>query len=100
MLEKHVENSFSLYLLVKILQLVPEKSSFSGIFHKRYVQKNFLKFTGKLKKQSFGGVLSKDVLKHFAKFADKHLCRNLFCNEVADWKPETVKNSHWRCSVK
>ena len=59
-----------------------------------------LKFTDKLKKQSSRGALSKDVLKNFAKFTEKHLCRNLFFNKVAGWKPETVRNSHWRCSVK
>ena len=46
------------------------------------------------KKQSFGGVLSKDVLKHFAKFTDKHLCRGLLFNKVAGSKPETVRSSH------
>ena len=30
------------------------------------------------KKRPSGGVLSKDVLKNFAKFTDKHLCRSLF----------------------
>ena len=44
--------------------------------------------------------LSKDVLKNFAKFTDKHLCRSLLFNKVAGWKPETVRSSHWRCSVK
>ena len=34
MLEKHLSNSFSLYLLVEILQLVNEISSFSGILYK------------------------------------------------------------------
>ena len=43
--------------------------------------------------------LSKDVLKNFAKFTDKHLCRSLLFNKVAGWKPETVRGSHWRCSV-
>ena len=43
--------------------------------------------------------LSKDVLKSSGKFTDKHLCRSLLLNKVAGWKPETVKGSHWRCSV-
>ena len=43
--------------------------------------------------------LSKYVLKNFAKFTDKHLCRSLLFNKVAGWKPETVRGSHWRCSV-
>ena len=43
---------------------------------------------------------SKDVLKDFAKFTDKHLCPSLFFNKVAGWKAETVRSSYWRCSVK
>ena len=75
-------------------------SSFSEVLSKRNVLKNFLKFTDKPKKQSSGGVLSKDVLKNFAISAEKYLCGNLFFNKVAGWKLETVRNSHWRCSVK
>ena len=66
------------------------------MIYKRDVLKNFLKFTDELKKQSSGGVLSNDVLKNFAKFSEKHLCGNLFFNKFAGWKPETVRNSHWR----
>ena len=80
-----------------ILQLVLEISSFSEVLYKRDVLKNFSKFTDKLKKQSSGGVLSKDVLRNFSKFTKKHLCRDLFFNKVAGWKPETVRISHWRC---
>ena len=58
-------------------------SSFSELFYKRGVLKNFSILTDKLKKQSSGGVLSKDVLKIFAKFSEKHLRRNLFFNKVA-----------------
>ena len=39
-------------------------------------------------------------LKIFAKFTEKHLCRSLFFNKVAGWKPETLRSSHWRRSVK
>ena len=35
-----------------------------------------------------------------AKFTEKHFCRSLFYNEVAGWKTEIFRNSHWRCSVK
>ena len=77
MIEKHLRNSFSLYLLLEILQLVHEVSSFSEVLYKRSVMKNCSKFTEKLKKQSSGGVLSKDVHKNFAKFTEQHLCRNL-----------------------
>ena len=75
-------------------------SSFSEVLYKRDVLKNFSKFTDKLKKQSSGSALLKDVIKNFAKFTEKHLHRNLFFNKVADWKPETVRSSQLRCSVK
>ena len=39
---------------------------------------NFLKFKDKHKRQSSGGVLSKDVLKNFARFAEKYLWTSLF----------------------
>ena len=62
--------------------------------------KNFLRFTDKHKKQSPGGVQSKDVPINFAKFTEKRLCWSLFFNKVAGWKPVTVRSSLWRCSVK
>ena len=37
-----------------------------------------IKFIDKLMKMSSGGVLSKDVLKRFAKSTEKYLCGNLF----------------------
>ena len=70
------------------------------MLHKRGDLKNFSKFTDKHKKQPSGGVLSRDVLKKFANFTDKYLCPSLFFNEVEGWKSETVRSSHWRCSVK
>ena len=48
------------------------------MLYNRDVLKNFLKFTNKLKRKSSGGVLSKVVLKTFAKFTGKHLSGNLF----------------------
>ena len=36
----------------------------------------------------------------FANFTEKHILWSLFFDKVADWKPETVGSSHWRCSVK
>ena len=42
----------------------------------------------------------KDFLKNVAKFTEKHICRSLFFNIVAGWKPETVRSSYWRRSVK
>ena len=47
-----------------------------------------------------GSVLSKDVRGNFSKFTEKHFFANLFFNKVADWKYETVRSSHLRCSVK
>ena len=68
-LGKHLWNIFSPYLLVEILQLLHEISSFSEVLYNRGVLKNS-KFTDKLKKQSYGSVLSNDVLKNFAKLTE------------------------------
>ena len=46
--------------------------------YERDVLKNFLKLTDKLKKQSPRDVLSKVVLKSFAKFTEKHLSKISF----------------------
>ena len=86
--------------MVEIWQLVNEISSFPEVLYKRGDLKNFSKFTDKLKKQPFGGVLSRHVLNTFPKFTDKHLCPSLFFNKVACWKSEIVRSSHWRRSVK
>ena len=56
-----------------MLQLVHEISSFSEVLHKRDVLKNFSKLTDKLKMQSSGSALSKDVLRNIAKFTEKNL---------------------------
>ena len=50
---------------VEIRQIINEISSFPEVLYKRYDLKN------KQKKQSTGGVLTKDVLKNFTKFTDK-----------------------------
>ena len=72
------------------------------MLYKRSVLRNVSKFTDKHKKQSSGGVLSKEkmFLKSFAKFTEKHLFRSLFFNKVAGWKPENFRSSHWRRSAK
>ena len=70
------------------------------MLYERGVLKNFSEVTYKLTKESSGDVQSKDVLKNFEKLTEKHLCRNLFFNEVAGWKCETMRSSNWRCSVK
>ena len=53
--------------MVEILQLLHEISSFPEVLYERDDLNNFSKFTDKHKKQSSGGVLSRDVLKNFAK---------------------------------
>ena len=39
-------------------------------------------------------------LKIFQNSQKNIFSRSLFFNKVADWKSETVRRSHWRCSVK
>ena len=56
--------------MVEILQFVHEISSFPEVLYKTGDLNNFSKSTDKRKKQSFGGVLSKDNLKTFAKFTE------------------------------
>ena len=61
MLEKHLglfycKNTFLLYVVVEIAQLVNEVSSFPEVLYKRCDLKNFSKFIDKHKKQSSGGV--------------------------------------------
>ena len=80
-------------MAVEILQLVNKISSLPEVLYKRGDLKNFSKFTDKHKKQSSGGVLTKDVLKNFAKLTEKHLCPSLFFNKAAGCKPETVRSS-------
>ena len=63
MLEKHMLNTCLLYVVVEIRQLVNEISSFPEMLCKRDDLKNSSKFTDKQKKQSTGGVLTKDALK-------------------------------------
>ena len=89
---------FLLYLMVEILQLVHEISSFPEVLYKRYVLKNLSKFTEKKhKKQSSGGALTKAFLTNFAKFTEKYIFGILFSNKIAGWKPKTVRSSHWKC---
>ena len=86
--------------MVEILQLLHEMSSFPEVLYKRGDLNYCSKFTDKHQKQSSRCVLSKDDLKNSAKFTEKHLCRRLFFNKDAGWKPKNVRSSHWRCSVK
>ena len=100
MLENTCKIVFYCIWWLKCCNLRYEISSFPEVLYKRGVLKSFSKFTDKHKKQSSGGVLSKDVFKTFAKFTEKHLFRSLFFNKAAGWKPETVRSTHWRCSLK
>ena len=75
-----------MYLVVEILQLVRETSSFPEVLYKRGVLKNFSKFSDKHKEQSSGGVLSKDVVKNSVKFTEKQLCQSLLFSKAAGWK--------------
>ena len=59
--------------MVEILQLVHEISSFLEVLCKIGVLTNFSKFSEKQKKQSSGGVLSKDILKKLTKFTEKNI---------------------------
>ena len=90
MLENHLWNSFSLYLLVEILQLAHEISSFSEVIYKRDDLKNLLKFIDKLKKQSSEGVLSKHALKNFCKIHRK----TSFRESLFQW---SCRLETWNC---
>ena len=59
-----------------------------------------LRIHSKHKKESYVGVLSEDVFKILQNSQKKYLCSGLFFNKALGWKPETIRNSHWRCSVK
>ena len=52
----YCKNTFLLYVVVEIGQLLKEISSFPEVLYKRGDQRNFSKFTDKHKKQSSGGV--------------------------------------------
>ena len=62
-----------MYLVAEILHLVHGIRNFPEVLYKKVILKNFSKFSDKHKKQSSGGVLSKDVDKTFANFAGKNL---------------------------
>ena len=62
-----------MYLVAEILHLVHGIRNFPEVLYKKVILKNFSKFSDKHKKQSSGGVLSKDVDKTFSNFAGKKL---------------------------
>ena len=63
MLEKHLWNTFLLYVMVEIRQLLNEISSFPAVLYKRGDLKNVSKFGDKNKKPSSRGVRLKMFLK-------------------------------------
>ena len=87
-------------MVVEIFQLTHEISSFPEVLYKSGLLKNLSKFINKHKMQSSGGVLSMDVLKNFAKFAERNLCRSLFFKKVASYRLEVVRSIQQRCCVK
>ena len=61
MLEKHLwlfycKTTFLVYVLVEIVQLANEISSFPEVLYKRGDLNNFSEFTDKHNKQTFGGI--------------------------------------------
>ena len=80
-LEKHLWNTFLLYLVVEI---------WNKLLYKRGFLKNFSKFSDKHKEQSSGGVQPKDVFKNLVKFTGKHLCWSLFWIKLEFWGPTTL----------
>ena len=83
-------------MLLEILQRVHEISSLREVFYKKGVLKNFSTFTGKHKKQSFEGVLSKRFFKNFANFIEKHPHRSVFLDKVQGQKLIKKRLKH-RC---
>ena len=78
-------------MLVEILCLLHEISSFLEVLYKKGILENFLKFTGKHKKQSSGGVLSKKVFLKIFQICRKTSLWVPFLNKVAGWNPEYVR---------
>ena len=75
---------FLLYLVVKILQLVYEASSFPEVLYKISDLKNFSKLQANTRSSHpEKDVLQKDILKNFAKITKKRLCWSLSFNKAA-----------------
>ena len=72
------------------------KQFLRGSLYKKGVLESFSKFTDKHKNSHPGVFCQKICLKNLA----NRKTSLLFFNKVADWKPETARSSHWRCSVK
>ena len=99
MLEKHLGNSFFCVWWFK-WATCKWNSSFPEVLHKELFWKTSQNLQINTRSSVSGGVLSKDILKNFAKFTDKRHFASFFFNKVAGWKHESVRSSHWRCSVK
>ena len=101
MLEKHLWNSFLLYLVVEILQVVHKIAVSSMCYIKEVFWKMSQNWQINIRSSHrTWSVKRKDVLKNLAKLAAKYPFQSLFLNKVADRKPETCRSSHWRCCVK
>ena len=97
--KKQLRNNFLLCMLAEIVQLLLEISSFPEVLYKNGILKNFSNLQVNTRSSHQEVFCQKGFHKNCAKFTGKHLCRSLFF-KVTGWKPETIKSSHWRCSVK
>ena len=71
------------------------------MLYKRIVLKNFSKFTDKHTQNSHQGMFCQNMfLKSLQNSQENNFSGVFFFNNVANWKPKTVRNSHWRRSVK
>ena len=73
MLEKHLWHSFLLFGGWN-----SATCTWNNVLYRRVVLQTVSKFSDKHKKQSSGGVLSKDVLKNFVKFTEKNIFAGFF----------------------
>ena len=87
MLVKHPGNSFLLCMLVEILQLVHEISSLQEVFYKKVFSKTSQNSQVNARSSHPEVFSERGVLLNFGKFTEKHICRSLFFNKVAGWKP-------------
>ena len=72
------------------------------MLYERDVLKNFSKFIDKIKKQSSGRALSKDVLRNLPNSPKNIIAGNCFFIKLQATRleTETIRSSHWRFSVK
>ena len=86
-------------MLVEILQLVHEISSFPEKFFKKGVPKTFQNLHVNTRSSHLELFCQKGVLsKNLAKFLIKRLCLCLFLNIVGSWKPEALSKNRLPCN--